>query len=107
MSLASAQEQFRILLDNMDETYMSLTNVLQETDVYDRGIAREEQQFFSDCYGPNAAWCWSNGNRLELCHFEVGEEFRKWGYVMWDKERLNRCGVLDQDNEQYLRTMYI
>jgi hypothetical protein len=98
-----------MLLDNLDDNYMSLTNVLQGNpyeynDVYDRWIAREEQHFVSDYHGPNAAWCWSNGDRLEIDYFEGREDLKKWGYVMWDKERLDRWGVLDQDmNSTYVQ----
>lgn len=30
----------------------------------------------------------------------------KWGYVMWDKERLDRWGVLKSSNEEYVRQCY-
>jgi hypothetical protein len=47
---------------------------------------------------PNSGWVWSKRDTdLEdrERYFEEGDEgVRRWGYVMWDQERLDEWGVL-------------
>ncbi|KAL9109818.1 MAG: hypothetical protein Q9227_005521 [Pyrenula ochraceoflavens] len=44
----------------------------------------------------NAAWAWANKNKFQPLHQQPGtRKLCKWGYVMWDKSRLERLGVLE------------
>jgi len=58
----------------------------------------ELQEINKDLDGrPNAAWTWSNNYRDERWYFSpVTGYLRAWGYVFWDKERLDDWGVLDE-----------
>ena len=98
-------DQFSMLLDHLwkEPPYECLTRTLQEhfagpQDIRRKG--REEQAFVSDDEGPNATWCWSNEDKFQNPYFgKEQEDLRKWAYMMWDKERVDRCGVLDTDIE--------
>lgn len=88
-----------------------LTSTLQEdpeaftlrTDAYDAWIDREPLKFHDDTNGPNAAWTWSTGDKVDIASFQPEkEDLRKWAYVMWDKERLDRWGILEESNEKYV-----
>jgi len=47
---------------------------------------------------PNEGWVWSREDtdvEDREKYFEEGDELiRRWGYMIWDKERLDGCGVL-------------
>lgn len=57
----------------------------------------------------NAAWTWSNDYRNGIWYFRPEtEDLRGWGYVFWDKERLDDWRVLDEDQrltERYRRPL--
>lgn len=49
-----------------------------------------------DGSGPNAAWVWSTGGVYEFAYFQAEKAaMRSWGYVFWDKKRLDSWGVLE------------
>ena len=115
ISRASSDDQVYMLRKNLLDTHFFLTRTLEEepydfvyrTDAYTNWINKSLLQFASDSEGPNAAWTWSNGDVQELFPFEPEKKVpRKWGYVMWDKERLDRWGVLESSNEEYVRQSY-
>lgn len=116
ISQASASDQICLLKKNLiDTTGFFLTCTLEEmpydyvysTDAFDDWINQSPLRFIDDNDGPNAAWTWSNGDKVELFPFESSkEDLRKWGYVMWDKDRLDRWGVLESSNEAYVRQYY-
>lgn len=58
----------------------------------------ELQEINKDLDGkPNVAWTWSSDYRDERWYFSpLTEDLRAWGYVFWDKERLDDWGVLDE-----------
>ena len=112
---ASSDNQVYMLRKNLLDTSFFLTRTLEEepydyvyrTDLFNNWINRSPLRFASDNEGPNAAWTWSNGDVQELFPFEPQKKIpRKWGYVMWDKERLDRWGVLESSNEPYVRQSY-
>jgi len=53
----------------------------------------------SDCLKePNSAWVWSSGNKVQVLYNEANKQsLRKWGYVMWDRSRLNDWQVLGEN----------
>ena len=112
---ASTFDQIRMLKKNLIDTHFFLTRALVEdpydyiygTDAFNDWINKLPLRFVDDSDGPNAAWTWSNGDKVELFPFQYYKEnLRKWGYVMWDKERLDRWGVLESSNEEYVRQCY-
>jgi len=54
-----------------------------------------------DTTGPNAGWIWANKGRYQ---FEFNQPRnhvkRSWGYVFWDKARLEKWGVFDVDPKE-------
>ena len=103
-----------MLRDNILEMCPFLTAALEETpydfsyrtEYYHDWINQAELRFTSDAVEkPNATWSWSNGNKVEIMYNQK-PDLSKWGYVFWDKERLDRWGILDQDNKPYVRTAY-
>jgi len=61
-------------------------------------IEGTEQKFENELAGPNAGWTWSNGEKHTSRWFEENKTpMRKWGYVMWDKRRLEELNILDND----------
>ena len=108
----STTEQIAMLRENRKETFGFLTMCLEDypydyvhrTAQYDRWVDGTDLPFTSDNGGPNAAWTWANDNKPEIYYFrEETEPLRKWAYVMWDKERLDRWGILEEDNQPYVR----
>lgn len=103
---ASHEDQMRMLRENLRISFTSLSSTLEENGVEYYGCCVDDAwtsgaplKFYGDSYkdGPNAAWLWSTGGEAEVCYFQPDKEgLRKWGYVMWDKERLDRWAVLQQ-----------
>ena len=115
ISQASASDQVSMLRKNLIDTHFFLTRTLEEepydyvyrTNAFIDWINKVALRFVDDSEGFNAAWAWSNGGVVELFPFQPSKENpRKWGYVMWDKERLDRWGVLESSNEEYVRQCY-
>lgn len=58
--------------------------------------------FKDDVDGPEDAWCWAHHHQLQADYIPGGHSFkqyrsvRKWGYVMWDRLRLDECGVFQK-----------
>lgn len=111
---APSPKQVKMLWDNMLEMGYFLTGLVEETPYdfmshtqrYHDWMNQAELRFTKDTFGnPNAAWPWSTGNKVEILYNER-PELIEWGYVFWDKERLDRWGILEQDNTPYLRTNY-
>lgn len=112
---APAFDQVCMLRNNLIDTHFFLTRTLEEepydyvyrTNIFNDWVNKLALRFLNDNDGPNAAWTWSNGDAVELFPFQPSKEkLRKWGYVMWDKERLDRWGVLESSNEEYVRQYY-
>ena len=115
ISRASSDDQEYMLWKNLLNTHFFLTRTLEEepydyvyrTERFTNWINKSPLRFASDSEGPNAAWTWSNGDVQELFPFQPRKKvLRKCGYVMWDKERLDRWGLLESSNEKYLRKSY-
>ncbi len=115
ISQAPISEKVGILQASLLEVDFFLTRALEkdpydycfQTGNYQSWRRQCEERFQSDQYGPNAAWTWSTGKKVEILYFQrEKEDLRRWGYVMWDKERLDRWGVLDQDNQPYICKNY-
>ena len=115
ISQASDSDQVSMLRKNLDEPYLFLTDALGEdpydyvyrTHAFDEWMNKSAFRFVDDNNGPHAAWTWSCGDVVELFAFQLWkEDLRKWGYVMWDKARLDRWGVLEGSNKEYMRQCY-
>lgn len=90
--------------------YSCLSYALQEEaleiddPMYDAWVRKDTLVFHKDgCKdGPNAAWPWSTGNKVEIRYNQPDTAgLRKWGYVMWDKDRLDRWSILQEDPDEY------
>ncbi|KAL9069540.1 MAG: hypothetical protein Q9161_005458 [Pseudevernia consocians] len=112
---ASAFDQVCMLKMNLINPRFFLTQTLEEepydyvygTNAFGDWINKLALRFVGESDGPNAAWTWSNGELVELFAFQPSKEnLRKWGYVMWDKERLDQWGVLESSNVEYVRQCY-
>jgi hypothetical protein len=45
----------------------------------------------------NLAWLWAHQNRPEASFFwRCNTDLREWGYIFWDSDRLQRCGILNE-----------
>lgn len=108
---ASHEDQMRILRENSGIEYSSLSGALEEDGpdwedpLYDAWTNGAFLGFDgdSDRDGPNAAWVWSTGNKVEIRYNQYSKEgLRKWGYVMWDKERLDQWTILHENPHEYL-----
>jgi hypothetical protein len=57
-----------------------------------------------DTDSPNAAWSWA-AKHIYPWRFdhiiEREKHFRSWGYVMWDKDRLDQLEVMQLSADQY------
>lgn len=109
---ASPPRQIEMLRENAWEFGDSLRDVLMAppydhtfpTQGYIDWTNRVELRFTNDTVKDvNAAWVWSTGGRVEIMYARW-YELIEWGYVFWDKERLDGWGVLDTDNSKYIRT---
>lgn len=109
---ASHEDQMCILRENYyNYSDTTLSSILQEEGLQganfldDTWEAQVSQGFQndSDRDGPNAAWVWSTGNKVEMHYYQPDKaSLRKWGYVMWDKERLDQWTVLQENPHDYL-----
>ncbi|KAM5349457.1 hypothetical protein ACJ41O_005962 [Fusarium nematophilum] len=52
--------------------------------------------FFNDCDpGPAAIWEWAHPSTATQCSYQPDRAYlREWGYVLWDKARIDRTQVL-------------
>ena len=100
-----------MLRENLSSSCASLSDALEEEGpvwddpMYDAWNRKDSLAFHKDGDkdGPNAAWPWSTGNKVELCYNQPGTAgLRKWGYVMWDKDRLDRWSILQENPDDYL-----
>jgi hypothetical protein len=105
---ASSEDKVKIIIDNLYHGRSMLTKALCEEpvdyvfpiDTYAAYEALEDLRFHgdNDIHGPNAAWPWSRHYKVEVFYFQTfAASFRRWGYVMWDFERLERWKVLEQE----------
>jgi hypothetical protein len=77
-------------------------DLLCDEEAYEAFYHQDEDLFESEEEGPNAGWTWANNNKVELRYGQwITEELRDWGYVMWDKSRLEKMGVLALDSSQW------
>ena len=108
---ASHEDQMNMLRKNSCFSYRSLSRTLEQdgpdwdNPMYDAWANGAPLGFDGDGdkNGPNAAWPWSTGNSVEIRYYESHKAgLRKWGYVMWDKERLDRWGILGENPRDHL-----
>lgn len=108
---ASHEDRLRLLLDCSGISISSLSGALEDDDpiwdnpMYDAWMNEAFLEFYSDSDrdGPNAAWPWSTGNKVEIHYYQSNkEDLRKWGYVMWDSERLEQWKILQENSDDYL-----
>ena len=108
---ASHEDQMTMLRENLGISYSSLSDALEEEapewddPMYDAWKRKDTLVFHKDGYkdGPNAAWPWSTGNQVEIRYNQPDTAgLRKWGYVMWDKDRLDRWSILQENPGDYL-----
>lgn len=109
--MASQEDQSRIIREHAGISIKSLSTALAEegldfkNPIYDAWHNGTFQAFRSDSEkdGPNAAWLWSTRNNAELDYYQPDKRgLRKWGYVMWDRERLDQRGILQNNIDDYL-----
>ena len=90
---ASHEDQMSLLRENPGISFTSLSGALEEEaadwddPMYDAWVRKDTLTFHKDdCKaGPNAAWTWSTGNKVEVRFNQPDTAgLRKWGYVMWD-----------------------
>ena len=55
--------------------------------------------------GAEAAWRWANADHGRGSWYKSSacRHLREWGYVMWDLDRLDSCGVFDMDRRSLER----
>ena len=108
---APHEDQMSLLRENPGISFTSLSGALEEEaadwddPMYDAWVRKDTLAFHNDdCKdGPNAAWPWSTGNKVEIRFNQSHTEgLRKWGYVMWDKDRLDRWSILQENPDDYL-----
>jgi hypothetical protein len=55
----------------------------------------------------NAAWLWANDYKTEIYYYKPKDKsLRRWAYVMWDIERLQKWKVLDMTAEEMRKKTY-
>ena len=102
---ASHEVQMRMLQENSATSWSWLSSTLEEEprdmdNLMDDARASEttlefERDSDKDC--PNAAWTWSTGHEFKICYYDPYKKgLRQWGYVMWDKERLDEWAILQE-----------
>ena len=98
---------------NAGISYSCLSHALEEEalqtedPMYDSWIRQDTFSFHKDGYedGPNPAWPWSTGNKVEIRYNQPNTAgLRKWGYVMWDKERLDQWTILQKDPHDFYKS---
>ena len=106
---ASYEDRLTVLRENLGYSYSFLSRALEEegpewdNPMYDAWERKDTLAFHNDgCEdGPNAAWPWSTGNKVEIRYNQPDTAgLRKWGYVMWDKDRLDRWSVLQENPDE-------
>ena len=102
--------QMRMLRENSGLSWSWLSSTLEEEprdmdNLMDDARPSEttlEFQRDSDKDCPNAAWTWSTGHETKIYYYHPYKEgLRQWGYVMWDKERLDGWAILQEDPYDY------
>lgn len=102
---ASHEDQMRLLRENSGIEYFSLSSALEEDGLMYYALTNRAFLSFksdSDRDGPNAAWVWSTGNKVEIRYYQYEKKgLRGWAYVMWDKERLDQWTILQENPQDY------
>ena len=107
---ASHKDRLHIMRENVGVSYSSLSSALEEEGPWwDNPLcdAWQNKAFLGFCSdddrdGPNAAWVWSTENKVELEYYQSDKGgLRKWGYVMWDKDRLDPWTILEKKPHHY------
>lgn len=107
---ASHEDQMRILRENFGIAYSSLSSALEEdaldwdNPMYDAWKMGAFLGFDgnNDRDGANAAWVCSARNKVEVRYNQYSKEgLRKWGYIMWDKRRLDEWNVLLENPQDF------
>lgn len=99
-------EELAFDIHNSNTLYYALKatphELLYEEEAYEAFYHQDEDCFESKEKGLNAGWAWANNNKMELRYGQwITEELRDWGYVMWDKSRLEKMGILALDSPQW------
>ena len=108
--IASNEDQMSLLRCNANSSYSCLSTALEQAPewddpMYDACKREDTIAFHEDGYedGPNAAWPWSTGNKIQISYHRSDRAgLRKWGYVMWDKGRLDQWSILQENFEDHL-----
>ncbi|RFU36329.1 hypothetical protein B7463_g69, partial [Scytalidium lignicola] len=93
------------LTEALDEEPYHSTFITPEYEEYEQAILSDAKvRFQGDAIaGPNQAWLWAH--RYQPCElyvqgtsdFPIGDCLRRFGYVFWDSDRLQRSGILQKD----------
>lgn len=103
---ASHEVQMRMLRENSGLSWSWLSRTLEldtldcDNPMYDAWVSEATLAFQgdSDKHGPNAAWTCSTGHEFEMPYYDPRKEcLGQWGYVMWDKERLDGWAILQEN----------
>ena len=73
-------------------------DLVEQTPLHVAAKNSNEHLFEDDSliHGPNAAWVWSNDQKVSILYFQVEKQvLRDWAYVMWDVDMLKDWGILD------------
>ncbi len=107
----SHEDQLDMMYNYSGISNPSLSEALEEeapewdNPMYDAWLNQDFQGFSGDDDrdSPNAAWVWSTKNKVEIRYYQSDKEaLRKWGYVMWDKVRLDQWNFLQENPDDYL-----
>lgn len=117
VTAADATERSEIFSQTFDPTqypsnwYDFLTQALYEDledrfdDEDDEGafVHSDPQLFEGEESGPNKGWVWSNDGKFEMRYGKFATiDLRRWGYVMWDEQRLSQAGIIDRPWNVYV-----
>ncbi len=110
---ASPEDKLRMLQDNLRASFSSLSSALEEegpqwdSPMYDAYESGASIVFVGDdrTNYPNAGWIWSTKNKVEIYYDQYENKgMRKWGYVMWDRERLDQWNIFqEKPSEHFLK----
>jgi hypothetical protein len=122
-SAVNPQQQVYIFLSKRDESAFSFdadscfTRKLENTPYCMEMISRAREAFFhddeeifegdDDAAGPNFAWAWAGGQKFQTYYASADRtHLRRWGYVMWDHQRLvesSACQNLTEPPDRFSR----
>ncbi|KAI9734662.1 MAG: hypothetical protein M1834_002263 [Cirrosporium novae-zelandiae] len=103
--LTTSYEKRKVLIaDNLWPNHFFISEPLTEppyhslnvTEIYEAHENKGDILFDGDQQGPNQAWVWYVGGKVTPYYYDYsGEVPRCWGYVIWDKSRLENWHAED------------